>query len=88
MSCSCRKYTAWLSRSLNNALEAGGGLGIALTVCGQTGQILVEKFRQVGAQLVYINSAGLQNARGILVIQEPEQQVLQSGVFVLALTGK
>ncbi len=74
--------------ALDHALEARGGLGVAGAVGGQAGQVLVEELRQIGAQLVEIDPAGAQHGRGIGVVGQAEQQVLQGGVFVPSLAGE
>ena len=70
--------------ALHDALEAGGGLRIARPVGGQAGEILVEEFGQIGAQLVQIDAAGPQHRRGIGVVRQAEQQMLQGRVLVAA----
>ena len=74
--------------ALDHALEAGGRLRVAGAVGRQAGQILVQELRQIAAQLVEIHAAGAQHGRGVGVIGEAQQQVLQRRVFVTALAGE
>ncbi len=75
-------------RPLHHALEAGGGLRIASPVGRQACQVLVEKLRQIAAQLVQIDPTGTQHRRRIRVVRQAEQQVLQRRIFMSALTGE
>ena len=74
--------------ALDHALEAGGRLRIARPVGRQAGQILVEEFGKVAAQLVEVDAAGAQHGRRVGVVGQAEQQVLQRRIFVTALTGE
>ena len=71
-------------RALHDALEPGGRLRVARPVGGQAGQVLVEELAQIGAQLVQVHPAGAQHGRRVGVVRQPEQQMLQGGVFVAA----
>ena len=75
-------------RPLHHPLKTRGRLRIARPVSGETGQILVEKLGQVVAQLIKIDPAGAQHRRGIGVLDQPEQQVFEGRVFVLAFAGE
>ena len=74
--------------ALHDALEAGGRLRIARPVGREAREILVEELRQIGAQLVEIDAAGAQHGRGVRVVGEAEQQMLQRRIFVTALAGE
>ncbi len=74
--------------ALHDALEAGGGLRIARPIGGQPGEILVEEFGQVIAQLVEIDAAGLQHGGGVGVVRQAEQQMFQGGILVPPFTGE
>ena len=75
-------------RALDHALEAGGRLRVAGAVGGQAGQVLVEELREVRPQLVQIDPAGPQHRRGVGIVRESQQQVLQRRIFVPALAGE
>ena len=70
--------------ALHDTLEAGGRLGIALTVGSKASQILVQEFRKIVSKLVNVDTAGLQDARGILIVKQAEQKMLKRCIFVLA----
>ena len=70
--------------ALHDALEPRGGLRVARAVGRQAGEILVEELAEVGAQLVEIDPAGAQHRRGVVVVGEPEQEMLEGRVFVAA----
>ena len=74
--------------ALNDALEAGGRLGIL----GAVGDEIVEFGFEIGdeaaAQLVQVDVAGPHHRRGILILDQRQQQVLERGVFVMALIGE
>ena len=74
--------------ALHHALEPGGRLRIARPVGGQAGEILVEEFGQVTAQLVEIDAACPEHGGGIAVVGQSEQQVFQGGIFVPAFTSE
>ncbi len=74
--------------ALDDALEAGGGLGIAGAVGGEACEVLVEEFAQVRAQLVEIDPAGAQHGGCVGVVGKAEQQMLEGGVFVTAIAGQ
>ena len=74
--------------ALHHALETGGRLRIARPIGGQAGEILVEEFRQIAAQLVEVDAAGAQHRRGVGVLRQAQQQVLERRVFVTTLAGE
>ncbi len=71
-------------RALHDALEPGGRLRVTRPIRRQARQVLVEKFAQIGSQLVQVHPAGTQHRRRVGVVRQPEQQMLQRGVFVAA----
>ena len=75
-------------RALHDALEPRGRLRVAWTIGRQARQILVEKFREIGAQLVEVDTAGAQHAGGVGVFGKAEQQMLQRRIFVPAVAGE
>jgi len=84
-------------RALNDALKAGGRLGILGPIGDQIvelrfGDQIVELRFEIGdeaaAQLVQVDVAGPHDRRSILILDQRQQQVLERGVFVMALIGK
>ena len=75
-------------RALHHALEARGGFRIAGPVRRETGEILVEKFGEIGAKLVDIHAAGPQHRRRIGIVDQTKQQMFERGVFVPAIGGE
>ena len=74
--------------ALDDALEAGGWFWVAGAVGGEARQVFVEELGEFAAQLVDVDTAGAQHGCGVSVVGQTEQEVLQSGVFVLALGGE
>ena len=74
--------------ALDDALEAGGGLGILARAGGQIGQLGVDVFDQAAAQHVEIDVAGAHHRSGVLIVDQRQQQMLQRGVFLMALAGQ
>ncbi len=75
-------------RALDDALEAGGRLGVFLRPGGEIGQLGVDVFDQAAAQDVEIDVARAHDRGGILILQEREQEMLQRRVFLMALAGE
>jgi hypothetical protein len=73
--------------ALDDALEAGGGLGVTGAFGDEAGQVLVEEFGQVALQLVHIHAAGPQHGHRFRVVAEREQQVFEGRVFVPAVVA-
>ena len=74
--------------ALHHALEPGGRLRIARPVGRQASEVLVEKLGQIAAQLVEVHPAGTQHRRGIGVVGQAQEQVLQRRVFVTTFAGE
>ena len=74
--------------TLHHPLETGSGLRVAGPVGRQARQVLVEEFAQFLPQLVEVDSAGTQDGRGIRVVGQAQQQMLQRGVFMAAFAGE
>ena len=72
--------------ALHHALEPGGGLGVTCAVGRQPSQILVQELGQVLLDLLDIHTAGAQHRHCIGIVHEPEQQMLQRCVFMLAFS--
>ena len=75
-------------RALDDALEAGGGLGILGAVGDQIVEFRFEIGDETAAQLVQIDIARPHDRRRVLILDQREQQVLERGVFVMALVGE
>ena len=73
--------------AVDDALEAGGGLRLGGALDEQRGQLVVEIFGDAGAQLVDVDRAGLHHGRGVAVVQQRQQQMLERRVLVMALVG-
>ena len=74
--------------ALDHALEAGGRLGILGAVGDQVFEFGFEIGRQAAPQLVEIDIAGAHHRGGVLIVDQREQQMLERGVFVMALVGE
>ncbi len=74
--------------ALDDALEAGGGLGILRAVGDQIVQLGFEIGDEAAAQLFQIHVAGPHHRRRILIFDQRQQQMLQRRVFVVALVGE
>ena len=75
-------------RALDDALEAGGRLGILVAVAHQVLELAFEIGGEAPAQLVEIDVAGAHDRGGILVVEQREQQMLERGIFVVTLIGE
>ena len=75
-------------RALDHALEAGGRLGILGAVGDQIFQFGFEIGGQAAAQLVEIDIAGAHHRRGVLIVDQRQQQMLQGRIFVMPLIGE
>ena len=75
-------------RALDDALEAGGGLRLLAVDIDEVGELGVDIFVQVGAQLVEVDIAGPHDGGGVLIVGEREQQMLERSEFLVALVGQ
>ncbi len=73
--------------AVDDALEAGGGLGLGGPLQEQRGELVVDVFGDAGAQPVDVDRAGAHDGRGVAVVEERQQEVLQRGVLVVTLVG-
>ena len=73
--------------TLDDPLETGGRLGVLDLFQDQAGQLVIDVFVERGAQFIDVDVAGAHDRTGVLVVAKREQQVLQRGIFVLALVG-
>ena len=74
--------------ALDDALEAGGRLRILVRAGGQVGEFGVDVFDEVAAQHVEIDVAGAHDGGGVLIVEQRQQQMLERGVFLVALAGQ
>ena len=74
--------------ALDDALEAGGGLGILRPVGDQIVELRFQISDETAAQLVQVDIARPHNGCRVLIFDQCEQQVLERGVFVVALVGE
>jgi hypothetical protein len=71
--------------ALDDALEAGGRLGVLAVVDNDRGEFGVEVVHEALLERAHIDVAGVHHRRGIMVLDQGEQQVLRGGVFMLSL---
>jgi hypothetical protein len=74
--------------TLDDALESGRGFGVLAILYRERGKVLIDILGQRGAQGVEIDVAGAHDLRGIGIVNQGKQEVLQSGVLVVALAGE
>ena len=72
-------------RTVDDALEAGGRLRVAVTVEHETRQLVIDIAGQFFPQQIKVDVAGAHHSRGVAVVQERQQQMLERRVFVTAL---
>ena len=71
--------------ALHHTLKPGGGLGVLAVVDGQRGKVFIDIFGQSGPQGIEIDVAGAHHLGGVGIIDQRQQEVLQGGIFVVAL---
>ena len=74
--------------ALDDALEPGRGLGILPAVRDQVGQLGVDILDQIALQRLEIDVAGPHHRGGVLIVDQGEEEVFESGVFVPPLAGE
>jgi len=74
--------------ALDDALEAGGRLGILVAFADQVLQLRFEIGGQAAAQLVEVDIAGPHHRGGVLVVDQRQQEVLECRVFVMPFIGE
>ena len=75
-------------RALNDALKAGGRLRILGAVGDQIVELRFEIGDEAAAQLVQVDVARPHDRRRVLIFDQRKQQMLERGVFVMALIGE
>ena len=73
--------------AMDHALEARGGLGVAVRVEHEAGQLVVDIAGELVAQQIEIDVAGAHYRRRITVVDQRQEQMLQRRIFVAALVG-
>jgi hypothetical protein len=74
--------------ALNHTLESGRGFRVLAVFDGKGRQIFVDILGQSIPQGIEVDIAGAHNLRGIGIVDQSEQKMLEGGVFVVALTGQ
>ena len=74
-------------RPLNDALEAGGRLGIDIGIGNQIAQFRIDIFHQITAQQIEVYPAGTHYGGRIGIIRQRMKQMLQRGIFLSPLIG-
>ncbi len=75
-------------RALDDALEAGGRLGVLVVAGDQIVELGIDVGEDRVLQLVEVDVAGAHDGRGFRVVDQREQQVLERRVFVVTLVGE
>ncbi len=73
--------------ALNDALKARRRLGVFAAIADQIVELLVDVVAKVLLQMVEIDRAGAKNRRSVAIIRQAQKQMLQRGVFMMALVG-
>ena len=73
--------------AMNDALEAGRGLRVRRSLDEQPNQLVVEILGNARPQAVEIDRTRPHHRRGVSIIQERQQQVLERRVLVVAIVG-
>ena len=74
--------------ALDHALEPGGRLGILVPLGHQIVELGLDVGGEAALELVEIDVAGAHDRGRVLILEQRQQQVLQRGVFVMALVGE
>ena len=74
--------------ALNDALEAGGGLAVLRSVGDQIIQFGFEIGDEAAAELLQVHVACPHHRRGVLILDQRQEEMLQGGVLVMALVGE
>ncbi len=75
-------------RTLDHALEAGGGLGVDRALDREAGELVVEEVHEARTQPLDLDRARLEDRQRVLVLGERHQQVLEGGVLMLPGVGQ
>ena len=75
-------------RTLNDALEAVGRLGLLLTFDNEVFEFRVEVLNDRLTQRVKVDAASAHHCRRVDVVDQREQQMLERRVFMTALVGE
>ena len=73
--------------AVNHALEAGGRLGVVVRIEHEPGELVVEIAGELVPQQIEIDVAGAHHRRGVAVVDQRQEQMLERRIFVTALVG-
>ena len=73
--------------AMDNALEAGGRLGIVMRIEHEAGELIVEISGELVPQQVDIDVAGAHYRRGVAIVEQRQEEMLERRIFVAALIG-
>ena len=74
--------------ALDDALEAGRGLGILGAFRHQVVEFRLDVGREIALELLEIDVAGAHDGGRVLVVDQGEQQMLERRIFVVPLIGE
>jgi hypothetical protein len=75
-------------RALNHPLEPRRGLGVVAAVGDQIFEFGLQIRGQAPAQPIQVHAAGAHDGRGVGVVQQREQQMLERGIFMMPFVGE
>ena len=75
-------------RAVQGALEAGRGPGLDLAFDHEAGELAVDERLHLLLDLLHIHIAGAHDGHRVVVAGQRQQQMLQRGIFVVALAGE
>ena len=78
----------WITARWMTRWKPAVGLESSGTVGDEVFEFGIDVGDEIAAQLVEIDIAGPHHRRGILIVDQREQQMLERGVFVVALVGQ
>ena len=73
--------------AVDHALEASGRLGVVVRIEHETRELVVEISGELVPQQVDVDVAGAHYRRGVAVIEQRQEQMLERRIFVTALVG-
>ena len=73
--------------AVDNALEAGGRLGVVVRIEHEARELVVEISGELVPQQVDIDVAGAHYRRGVAIVEQRQEQMLERRIFVAALIG-
>ena len=73
--------------ALDDALEAGGRLGVLAALGDEVFELLIDIFDEVFVSTSRSTDAGAHDGGGVLVVDQAQQQMFERRIFVVALVG-